>query len=99
MISQKNREMYPMIGEYKQVDSFEDAHYTVWDKWDYEIIHYEADAKYGSHTFYSAYTKAVVIDRGNEHVYEEEWLGETAHSDRDRWVNDMINKIKYGTRR
>jgi hypothetical protein len=91
---------YPRVSDWYETDCVEHVEYSNWDSWNIEVVYYEADAEYsyGSNQkqiIKGGYTKASVLDRKANKAYSNEFLGETASSDLERWVNDILNEIKY----
>jgi hypothetical protein len=89
-----------MVGDWYETNCVEHIEYSNWDSWDIEVVYYEADAEYSygsdkKQILRGGYTKASILDRKTSKAYCNEFLGETATSDLERWVNDVVNEIKY----
>ena len=93
--------MYPRVSDWYETNVVEYRENTVFDKWYIEVVYFEADAGYiygkGKQEILSGgYQRVEITDKLNGNFWEEAFLGETAHSDAERWANDIVTKIKYG---
>ena len=53
-------------------------------------------AKSNKHIMAGGYQRVEITDKLTGNFWEDAFLGETAHSDAERWANDIVTKIKYG---
>lgn len=93
--------MYPRVSNWYETNVVEYRENSVFDKWYIEVVYSEADAEYGyskdqKQIIGGAYQRVEITDKLNGNFWEEAFIGETAHSDAERWANDIVTKIKYG---
>lgn len=93
--------MYPRVSNWYETNVVEYRENSVFDKWYIEVIYSEADAEYAygkdqKQILGGAYQRVEITDKLNGNFWEEAFIGETAHSDAERWANDIVTKIKYG---
>lgn len=93
--------MYPRVSNWYETNVIEYRENTAFDKWYIEVVYFEADAEYSygkdkKQTMGGAYQRIEITDKLTGDFWEDAFLGETAHSDAERWANDIVNKIKYG---
>jgi hypothetical protein len=94
-------QMYPRVSNWYETNVVEYRENTPFDKWYIEVVYFEADAEYAfgsdkKHIMGGGYQRIEITDKLNGNFWEEAFLGETAHSDAERWANDIVTKIKYG---
>lgn len=94
-------QMYPRVSNWYETNVVEYRENTPFDKWYIEVVYFEADAEYTSGSdrkqiMGGGYQRIEITDKLNGNFWEEAFLGETAHSDAERWANDIVTKIKYG---
>lgn len=93
--------MYPRVSNWYETNVIEYRENSVFDKWYIEVVYFEADAEYSygkdsKQIMGGAYQRVEITDKLNGNFWEDAFLGETAHSDAERWANDIVTKIKYG---
>jgi len=101
MIKPSQINMYPRVSDWYETNVVEYRENNAFDKWYIEIVYFKADAGYyyGSgkeHVMSGGYQKVLITDKLTGNIWEDAFLGETAHQDVERWANDIVNKIKYG---
>jgi hypothetical protein len=93
--------MYPRVSNWYETNYIEHKENSVFDKWDIEVVYFEADAEYSygldkKMIMGGAYQRVEITDRLTGNFWEDAFLGETAEADANRWANDIVTKIKYG---
>ena len=94
-------QMYPRVSNWYETNVVEYRENTPFDKWYIEVVYSEADAEYAygkgqKQILGGAYQRVEITDKLSGNFWEDAFIGETAHSDAERWANDIVTKIKYG---
>ncbi len=101
MINPGQINMYPRVSNWYETNVVEHRENSVFDKWYIEVVYSEADAEYAygkgqKQILGGAYQRVEITDKLSGNFWEDAFIGETAHSDAERWANDIVTKIKYG---